>query len=243
MYMRPAEDKDAAGIAEIYNYYIKHSILTEDQEPVTAEQIKFILGCAKNEKMPLIVAIKGKEPSMTDAQGRFGTSNQPMLPAVETVIGFASAERHNYGWWGKSYRARATCNLQFYVHPQYTRKRVGRSLVDRLLHCLTLGYAYKNEGAWINPRNDPVYNSEGSGMWHQMLINIAVEKSADPKKEPEVPYWLRTFLYDKCAFYFKQHFLMKSIARTSPDKGPCHFVDIAVWQCESASEQAWGTLH
>jgi GNAT superfamily N-acetyltransferase len=63
------------------------------------------------------------------------------LPQFELIIGFGYAETSNYGLGGTGLgRSRFTANLQFYVHPDYTRKGVGRSLLDRLIQSMSHGY-------------------------------------------------------------------------------------------------------
>jgi len=114
IYIRPAMEKDAAGLAAVYNYYVTNSVVPEDQEAVTEADMVAMIQGARDEQLPFIVAIKGGEPPIADAQGRRGVKNY-ILPQFETVVGFALTEIFNFGFSGKrTGRSRATANLQLY---------------------------------------------------------------------------------------------------------------------------------
>jgi L-amino acid N-acyltransferase YncA len=132
------------GITYIYNHYVENSLVTEDQLPITEDNIKHMFDSARQDNFPFIVAIKGKMPA--PSQERYSRSKVATLPQNEIVIGFGYAE----AWaWGLNYsrqgRSRFTACLQFYVHPEYTRKKVGQSLLDKLTQCLSYGYGYVSE--------------------------------------------------------------------------------------------------
>ncbi|KAK0129677.1 hypothetical protein ONS96_000240 [Cadophora gregata f. sp. sojae] len=236
MYMRPAEEKDATDVVAIYNWYISNSNIPEDQEPITEEDGKWIIKQAKDDNLPFLVAIKGRQPSDVDAQGR--SSQKIMLPACEQVIGFCFPERFNYGFAGKVARSRATVNLQLYVHNEYTRKGVGRNLLDRLIHILNPGYAYKNATAWINPSIDKLYETEGAGLFHQLLFQIPVEHKDDPNIA-----WLTKFLLK---FLFKEKVFREGdkehpkrltlVCRSTTTGRMAHFLDLAIFHYEARQE-------
>ena len=95
----------------------------------------------KQETLPFIVAIKGNVP-VIPPQGHCGKSSKPLLPQFETIVGFGFAQTYGYGMGGRrDGRSRVTAELQFYVHHEYTRKGVGRSLLDRLTQTLSPSYA------------------------------------------------------------------------------------------------------
>ncbi|KAL2074749.1 hypothetical protein VTL71DRAFT_8528 [Oculimacula yallundae] len=239
IYLRPAEEKDAADVVAIYNWYISNTDIPEDQTPIGIEDGKWLIKQAKDDKMPFLVAVKGRQPASVDAQGRPSPSNKIIMPVVESVIGFCFPERFNYGfsasWKGRS---RATVTLQLYVHHEHTRKGVGRNLLDRLIHCLTPGYAYRNAASWINPSHDKLYETEGAGMFHQLLFQIPVEAKHDPNIE-----WLTKFLFK---FLFKESTFkerdpthpkrLRSVARSSIKGRTAHFLNLAVFQYEARQE-------
>jgi L-amino acid N-acyltransferase YncA len=229
MYVRPAQEKDADAIMKIYNHYVATSIIPEDQEPISIDDAVYLVSNSKKEKLPFVVAVKGRLPSILDAQGR-PRSAKTVQPQVESVIGFAFAERFNYAFTGKvNGRSRGTVSIQLYVSPEHSRKGVGRNTLDHLLHCMATAYTFKNGCPWTNPESDPVHEPNGCGLVHQMIMQVPVLK----KNDPDFP-WLSKFLYNK--FWFKEENRMKSLARTSIYQGAAHFVDLAILQCELLHE-------
>lgn len=120
---------------------MKNSIIPEDQDEVLDEDITGIIKLCQQEKLPCIVAIKGNVPALPP-QGHYGKSSKPPLPQFETVIGFGWAQTYGYGIGGiREGRSRTTAEVQFYAHHEYTRKGVGRSLLDRLVQSMSHSYA------------------------------------------------------------------------------------------------------
>jgi hypothetical protein len=76
IYLRPAMDKDANSVAMIYNHYVSKCNVTEDQATILDSDASFLITNARTEKLPFIVAVKGREPPQTDAQGRPGAGNK-----------------------------------------------------------------------------------------------------------------------------------------------------------------------
>jgi len=105
--------------------------------------IKHVLDLLEEEKLPFIVAVKGSIPTSPVSRAK-NQRGQPKTtsPEGEVIVGFALATSFGYGLNGsRDGRSRAVTDLQFYVHPEYTRKGIGRSLLDRLLQCLCHSYA------------------------------------------------------------------------------------------------------
>jgi L-amino acid N-acyltransferase YncA len=229
MYVRPAQRKDAQDIRKIYNHYVVNSIIPEDQQPISLEDAELLVETAQREKLPFVVAVKGRVPPTHDAQGR-NRAAKIILPQAETVLGFAFAERFNYAFSGNTKgRSRGTVTIQLYVDSTSTRKGVGRNALDQLLHCMATAYTFKNACPWINPENDPVHEPNGCGLIHQMLMMVPVLK----KEDPDFP-WLSKFLYNK--FWFKEENRLKSVARSSILHGTGRMLDIAILQCELLHE-------
>ena len=225
MYLRPGIDKDVNGIVSIYNYWAINCIIPEDQEHIQVSDMLVFMQYLKNQKLPFIVAIKGRAPLLQDAQGRRGTSQKANLPKAETIIGTCFAERYSQGIGGTHLgRSRGTVCLQLYVHPEYTRKGVGRNLLDRMVHCLTPARAFRNAHEWLNPDNDKIHEAGGSGLWHQMLFQVPVKKKEDPDFG-----WIAQFLYQR--FMFKEEGRMKSVARSRNYGFDTEWLDLVM--CES----------
>lgn len=230
VYMRPATILDAAGIAEIYNYYVEKSNVPEDQAKISVDDAKAMVINAQNEQLPFIVAIRGKKPASHDKQGRPGVTNKATMPLYEAVVGFANAETFNYGFSGaRNGRSRATTNLQLYVHVDFRRKGIGRNLLDRLSHILNPGYGYENACPWSNPGNSKVNEAGGSGNWHQMLFQLPVLGQNDPNYAA-----VKDFLHKK--FLFAERTRLRAVARSSTVLGPAKFLDVVYFQAEAAPE-------
>jgi L-amino acid N-acyltransferase YncA len=135
---RPATENDVKGIRKIYNCYIElpNSMVTEVQTPVSEDDVRKLIAHCKDEKYPIIVAVRGRMPTVTNSKGQ-----KVPLPQFETIVGFAFAKTYGAGLSGiRTGRSRGSAELQVFVHPEHTRKSVGRSLLDRLIQCLSHSY-------------------------------------------------------------------------------------------------------
>lgn len=220
IYLRPARMEDVHGITTILNHYVLNSIVTEDHVEVSDDDVRSLLTDICEGSLPFIVAVQGKLPQ------------SPHKETYERVLGFAYAE----GFFGIRNTAgdssRYTAVLRFYVHHQYTRKGIGRCLLDRLLEVTTRTHASNNAYDWINTNNDPVYNNHGGDgprRYHQLLIERRVER----KNDPDI-HWMKPWLLYK--FFFEQVGLFRSAARTSRYAFNARFLDVVYFQFEAASE-------
>ncbi|KAI9735392.1 MAG: hypothetical protein M1818_006587 [Claussenomyces sp. TS43310] len=219
VYLRPAVSKDVSGITDIMNHYILNSIISEDQNEVGVDDIFALLSDTMEESLPFIVAIRGH------------LSKARTNPA-EIVVGFAYAE----GFFGlrntTGDSSRFTAVLRFYVHPEHTRKGIGRCLLDRILQCTSRMHGGKDGYDWSNPQNDPVYHNQGGTgprRFHQLLIERRIETKNDPDHA-----WMKKWL--RSSFFFDQVALFRSTARTSPNSVPARWLDVVLFQYEAASE-------
>jgi L-amino acid N-acyltransferase YncA len=227
IYLRPAKVQDAQQICQIYNHYVVNGHITEDQEPITAEDVSNMIYAAQQERLPCIVAIVGKTPSSYDLPGRVGGYQSTGVVLEEVVAGFATAEIYNFGWGGaRKGRSRATANLQLFVSPEYVRHGIGRNLLDRLMFTLKPTYSFMDACAWLNTDGDQTYENRGAGIWHQLLFQLPVLKEDDPNLE-----WVTSFL--KKHFFFNFEYKQRSLGRTTARKGIPVFTDTAVFQVQS----------
>lgn len=90
----------------------------------------------------MIVAVNGFAPSLPEFKRGQGAKNTVALPKNEKIVGFAFAGAFAYGLNAlRTGRSKNSLELQLYVHPEYTRKGVGRNLLDRLIQCCSCAYA------------------------------------------------------------------------------------------------------
>jgi hypothetical protein len=68
--IRAARDDDAAAIAAIYNHYVLHTIVTFEEEPVPAEEMRDRVRETQAAGLPFLVAAPGGRRSPTPARGR-----------------------------------------------------------------------------------------------------------------------------------------------------------------------------
>jgi L-amino acid N-acyltransferase YncA len=188
---------------------VQNSFVTEDQAPVTEKDWAKMLEDMGRNKLPFIVAVKGPmpvAPLVGISQNR--RAPKAILPPSEEIVGFAFAQPFSFGASGlNTGRSRTTLDLQLYVHDQYTRKGIGRSLLDRLVQCLSSGYGAKDGYSWLNPKDDPVYKSGGTQYWHQLIIQYPVKMENDPNQN-----WMTDFL---SKYWFLEEIRLKRMGRTA----------------------------
>ena len=125
--LREATKADAAGIAEIYNYYILKTVATFEEQKVTTEDIEARLQEIKSLKLPWIVE---------ESEGR--------------ILGYAYASR----WKGRC-AYRFSVEITIYLDPQTTNKGLGtllyKSLFEKLrqlsYHVVIAGISLPNKAS------------------------------------------------------------------------------------------------
>ncbi|KAI9646073.1 hypothetical protein NHQ30_005512 [Ciborinia camelliae] len=218
IYLRPATEADAKQILQIYNHYITESYIPEDQEPLTESDIQFLIEVTKKEKLPFVVAVKGRVPAQS-ANPKVKTK----VPQYENIISFGYTEMRGCGIAGKAFgRSRYTHNLHLFVHHDYTRKGVGSCVLDRLLQVSSRAWAGHDGYDWLNPDNDPAYGLGCGARCHQMLIEVPVLTKNDPNYE-----WMKNFLRK---FWFMEEFRLKSVGRTNVAKREGEWLDVVHFQ-------------
>ncbi|EPE36122.1 Acyl-CoA N-acyltransferases (Nat) [Glarea lozoyensis ATCC 20868] len=233
VYLRPATVGDAQQVAHIYNHYVMNSHITEDQEPVSTDEVANVIQASQRERLPFIVAILGNVPESYTRQHKTKRSQRATLSEYEEVVGFASAEIFNFGWGGsRKGRSRATANLQLYVSPEHLRHGIGRNLLDRLMFTLKSTYPFMDACAWLNPDGEKTYDVGGAGKWHQLMFQLPILKKDDPNLG-----WVTTFL--KNHFFFNLEGIQRSLGRTAADRGIPVFTDTAIFQAEALQEEEY----
>ncbi|RAL59476.1 hypothetical protein DID88_006591 [Monilinia fructigena] len=224
IYLRPATETDVKQILQIYNHYIAESYIPEDQEPLTESDIMFIIAVTKQQKLPFVVAVKGRVPTKST-----NPKIKTKVPQYENVIGFGYTEMRGCGIAGKSTgRSRYTHNMHFYVHQDYTRKGVGSCVLDRLLKVSSRAWSGHDGYDWLNPNHDPAYEHGCGARCHQMLIEVPVLKKNDPNYE-----WMKIFLRK---FWFMDEFKLRSVGRTSVAQHAGEWLDVVHFQKELEHE-------
>lgn len=102
--MRQATSEDCADIAQIYNHYIQHTIVTFEEQEVSAKEMRSRLESVESEGLPWLVA---------EVDGR--------------VAGYAYATR-----WSARAGYRFTAEVTVYLRPDATGRGLGSKLYKRL---------------------------------------------------------------------------------------------------------------
>lgn len=105
---RQAEASDALAIAEIYNHYVRQSVITFEEEPVTAEEIIQRITHVRSLPLPWLIA---------EHNGR--------------LIGYAYATP-----WKHRSAYRFSVEITVYVAPEHARRGIGSLLYTRLIPML-----------------------------------------------------------------------------------------------------------
>ncbi|HAY88293.1 MAG TPA: phosphinothricin acetyltransferase [Bacteroidetes bacterium] len=108
-YIREATQDDLSQIVDIYNHYIKNTLITFDEEPYTVSQLSDkILSLQKN--YPVLVMHTG-----------------------DSVLGYAYAAA-----WKAKTAYKHSAETTIYIHPDHEGKGLGQRLYNALLSSLAL---------------------------------------------------------------------------------------------------------
>ena len=163
IYVRPGEDRDMAQITEMYNYYVRTSVVASERKELTLAQWRARWQATVNDNYAFLVAVimHGKQPPE-----KVHVRNRRHIN--ETVVGFAFAE--DYGDDEGLYRY--TCELQFWVHHSYPRVGVGKTLVDRMLFAMDPQYATRHGTPFVGGEDEQKYRDGGYRIIKKVLIHI-----------------------------------------------------------------------
>lgn len=178
----------------------------------------------KEHKYPFIVAVKGRIPSQGNQAG--AARKKVIPPQNEIIVGFAFAQAFCYGVSGKETgRSRTTADLQLYVHNCYTRKGVGRCLLDRLVQCLSWAYGAKDGYDWMASSDEEVYKRGGSRYLHQLMIQLPIKVKDDPNVQ-----WIAAFLKK---YWFMDEGKLQRTGRMAAHSNDSEFLDVVLFCYES----------
>lgn len=166
IYIRPAFASDMRQITQIYNHYVRNSVVASERDDLTEAQWQVRWRASTGENFAFLVAVL----KSGNRGGRFRRDN------AETIVGFAYAE--DFSESGNMYRF--TCELQFWVHHQHLRHGIGKTLIDRMLPALDNGY-YCRQGTDFVAHNPIEY--EGGGLRTIARILISIPHDATDAKE------------------------------------------------------------
>jgi len=123
--IRDALLEDAPVIAEIYNYYVRETIITFEETPVSPAEIKKRILTAQSSALPWLTA-----------------------ELKDEIVGYAYAGR-----WRERTAFRFSVELTVYVHPDHHRHGIGCHLYRRLLPALKAEGVHTALGGIALPNN------------------------------------------------------------------------------------------
>jgi len=124
MLIRPAKTVDASSITDIYNHYVRHSIITFVEDPIPVDEIKTDIETATSNQLPYLVAEIDKQ-----------------------VLGYAYASK----WKGRC-AYRHSVEVTVYLSPKALGEGIGSKLYQALftelkeksIHVVLAGIALPN---------------------------------------------------------------------------------------------------
>ena len=126
--IRDALPEDAAAIAEIYNYYIRETIITFEEKPVSPAEIKKRIQEAQSITLPWLIAELHDE-----------------------IVGYAYASK-----WKERTAYRFSVEVTVYVSPNHFRHGIGCQLYNQLFPALKAKGVHTAMGGIALPNNASV---------------------------------------------------------------------------------------
>lgn len=185
MYLRPAFGRDLAQLVHIYNHYVE-TYYSSAMTPITVAELEIRLREIAAANLNMIVAVqkvKQTASQRTDLQSTH-----------EKIIGFAFTEEHE----GQHALFRFAADLEVYVHPEYSHKGVGKSLMDRMMFLADSFYEPRNAVEW-RPMSSDLHLTTAGGKRLLGTVHINVFYPNDePVRLVWMDRWLENFNFKRC---------------------------------------------
>ncbi|KAI9850821.1 MAG: hypothetical protein M1838_004974 [Thelocarpon superellum] len=173
------EEKDLPACQEIYEHYVKTSVVVPELEGMTKSMLQSILEGLNTVKLPFLVAVEGFPPVL------------PTSAREGKVVGFAFAD--DFGDPRNCYRY--TVELQLYVHPQFRRLGVGTRLLDQMVSILDRSYVHRGGYTFCDGEG---WGPGGRRQIVKVVCNIPYTVD-DSIEMARVKKWLERFGFDQMA--------------------------------------------
>ena len=184
IYVRPAQLRDIAQIATIYNHYVMKTVHVPERVETEMSEWQDRLRVADEEKLAFMVAVskssKGPGRQRKDnprggrrGQGGFGPrhNNVDLSSSLrqEIIVGFAYAE----DYMGRKTMYEHTVELQVFVDPKHYRNGIGLTLMDRMMPSLDKFYMSFEGTDFVEDGGNMCYQEGGSREVHKIMMSIA----------------------------------------------------------------------
>jgi L-amino acid N-acyltransferase YncA len=171
IYLRPAIRTDTDQLTELYNWYVLNSPRTTDIELIQSWEMKGRLDDCLSAKLPFIVAVSREHKSLRRLKG------------TERIVGFASATDFSQS----NLTERISAELEVYVHPDWTHKGVGRTLIDKLLDSTDRGHLLTATATFTcDPDIKHLYSAGGGRDLNVLIFIIRHFKNPRPGADEDI---------------------------------------------------------
>lgn len=172
-YIRPVELGDVPELLEIFNWYIQKSTLAVDFIPLDPGEARQRIETSKRERLPFLVAAERRSVQSRDSSS-------------QKILGYALAA----DTVGDRTAARFTAELELFVRPEYKRRGIGKSLMDKLLEVCDPTYhsvgGYFFDASW---EEKPWYRPGGQRRLARLILIITFAHD-DCQQHKWVQDWL-----------------------------------------------------
>lgn len=175
MYMRPARATDFDLIAELYNWWGRHTIHAPHSSPVSQEYFASVFETCKVQNLPFLVACSWNDKIKNRRRKVAG-------PKVhrERIIGFAFAKRFRDEEVFKH-----TVEVSVYVDHDCLRLGIGKNLMDRMLPCLDRSYkSHIATEFFLEDQSSANFERGGLNSTRKIIVSVYhVSETAQEKEE------------------------------------------------------------
>jgi len=197
-YLRPAGPDDMEQVMAIYNWEVQNGLQALDSEPLDIIDFEKILSRTRGLRMPFLVAVYGAAKQLNTNKGnifytsvtRHPDATLPPNPKlVGNIVGFAYLSVWEPGLTGSGIgSSRATARVNLFTHSEYKRKRIGYSLLDKLLSTVSDRYSTTEGYDFVDVSDSPVYKGpkEHARKYYRVFSNYLVRHKYWDQDKPEL---------------------------------------------------------
>ncbi|KKY25024.1 hypothetical protein UCRPC4_g02081 [Phaeomoniella chlamydospora] len=198
IYIRPAVRKDVSQLVQIYNHHVEHSPRTTELSPIDETAMVDRIVTAWQDKLPFLVALSRKSAPTGPKRTRKTSGVQQLH--FEKIVGYALAQDFS----GIMLAERYTSEFEVYVRPEWYRKGIATSLLDKLLEVCDAGWCPKQMGPEYLFECDPeISHMYGVGGRRDLIAHVFVlryyktNKPGDQNDYPWIKEWLAKFGFEQ----------------------------------------------
>ncbi|KAK0630609.1 hypothetical protein B0T17DRAFT_636873 [Bombardia bombarda] len=259
-YLRPAVNDDMEEVAGIYNWEVMNGLQAIDSEPLPVKDFEEIFETTRKLGMPFLVALSGsaRRPHLQKGnvvyyspyrQPKTDENNHSDGKKRGKVIGFAYLSVWAPGLaGGGSGASRATAKINLFVHPDQRRKKIGFSLMDKLLSTISRTFHLENAYDFVDPANCAMHkhSPEHERPYFRVYLNYNVKHRhvddkatlKEDKSDDDELEWVKEILEKKFNFVEKVRF--DSVYRSPKSReGPVFWLDSVLFEHTCCTESAF----